>query len=161
MACNDSLIIDIVAAAADGKPRRYELADAFFQGLDQESITAGRLEVEVRVRRDGSDVYHLHYTAHGAVTVPCDRCLEDLSLPVGVEDEALVSPYVDDNDDREEVYALPVGQQEFDLGWDLYEAVELSLPLKRVHRDGECDPDMVNRLAGVVDDGSETDADGL
>lgn len=160
MACKGIICIDVCAAASDGQPREFELTDSYFRGLDQESMSGGHLHVVARVKEDHHQVFHVTYAVAGQVTVACDRCLEDLSLDVNLEEEVLVSQFVDGGDDREEVYCLEVGETLFDLGWEIYEAVELSLPLKRVHPDGGCDPDMVERLSGVVDGDIEIESDG-
>ena len=62
----------------------------------------------------------------GSVTVICDRCLEDLVLPVSTsfeEDETL------------------------DLNQDIYDYVCISLPMRRVHPDGECNEETTKYLS--------------
>ena len=67
----------------------------------------------------------------GSVTVACDRCLEDLELPVVTSFE---ESYVPDG-------------AELDLSQDVYDYVCISLPLKRVHPDQGCNQETVGYLS--------------
>jgi uncharacterized metal-binding protein YceD (DUF177 family) len=87
------------------------------------------------------------------VVVECDRCLEDLEIPVDLDVLLSVkfgeSESADENQDGErEVIFLPVDNTELDMEQIVYDYVCLSLPLQRVHEDGECNPDAMKYLEG-------------
>ena len=67
----------------------------------------------------------------GSVTVACDRCLEDLVIPVETSFEETYTPEGD----------------ELDLGQDVYDFVCISLPLQRVHPEGECNQETTKFLS--------------
>ncbi len=67
----------------------------------------------------------------GVVTVPCDRCLEDLVIPVETEFE---ESYVTEGD-------------ELDLRQDVYDYICTALPFRKVHPDGECNEDTLKYLS--------------
>ncbi|MBQ6244722.1 MAG: DUF177 domain-containing protein [Bacteroidales bacterium] len=67
----------------------------------------------------------------GSVTVACDRCLEDLVIPVETSFEESYTPESD----------------ELDLRQDVYDFVCISLPLQRVHPEGECNQETTKYLS--------------
>ena len=83
------------------------------------------------------------------MTLECDRCLEELVLPVDVM--ALLSVKSGrESDGREvaregdrEIVWLPEDNTELDLSQIVYDYTCLSLPMLKVHPDGQCNPDMV------------------
>ena len=89
----------------------------------------------------------------GSVTVTCDRCLGDLVLPVSVHprfsvkfgQEPASAEGAPAEGDREIVF-LPETDTEMDLSQLVYDYVCISLPMSRVHPEGECDPDTVKYL---------------
>ena len=86
------------------------------------------------------------------MVVACDRCLGELELPVSVhpafsvkfgeapEDESSAT-----YGDREIVF-LPESDTDMDLSQIVYDYVCISLPMSRVHPEGECDPGTVKYL---------------
>ena len=103
----------------------------FFQAFDNTEILDADVNVEIRVVKQERKVEaDLHLS--GTVTVACDRCLEPLAVPV----EANPS----------EVFAPEDTAEDWDLSQAVYDYICLSLPLQRVHPEGECNPDTVRFL---------------
>ena len=104
--------------------------------FENEEILGANLDVEVVADRKGHKVEaDLH--VEGTITVACDRCLEPLTLPVS----AGYHP-----SSEEELVPTEDGDG-LDLSQAVYDTACLSLPLKRVHPLGECNPDTVRFLA--------------
>ena len=111
------------------KPGRSHLdwhADGqFFASFENSEIKDADLDIAVDIDNDEFEIA-VECRIHGTVTVICDRCLEDLVLPVSTsfeEDETL------------------------DLNQDIYDFVCLSLPMRRVHPDGECNEETLRYLS--------------
>ncbi|MBO4466670.1 MAG: hypothetical protein J5745_01020, partial [Bacteroidales bacterium] len=68
----------------------------------------------------------------GFVTVPCDRCLEPLQVPV--------------EEDPSEEFKTELVKEDWDLSQAVYDYICLALPMQRVHPEGECNPDTVRFL---------------
>lgn len=156
----DAIIIDLPAAVRCGQPSDFELGDAFFKALDQDEITGGSLCVRAKVRELHGEVFHVDYHIAGTVRTLCDRCLEDVSFEVELDDEVNIYTDGEEHDD-DMARSLSPRSKVYDAGWDVYEAVEVSLPLQRVHPDGKCGPgvpDIV--LRETDDDGADID-DGM
>lgn len=139
MTSDDALHIDLSAAAMSGNMLNVSLSDGFFEALEQDELTGGNVRVEAGVKADsGGEVMHVALHVTGEVRTLCDRCLDEVTYDVDVTDTVDVA--ADD---------LPQPPERYDLAWDVYEAVVLSLPLQRVHADGDCNADMLARLEGL------------
>ena len=106
-------------------------ADAEFFGIfGNEEILDADVDVRLTLHNHGVTV-DAECSLGGRVTVACDRCLENLDIPVDVC--------------FEENYVL--GDDDLDLSQDIYDYVCTSLPLQRVHPDGECNAETVKYLS--------------
>ena len=84
----------------------------------------------------------------GDVTVKCDRCLADLKIPVDIQ--VPFSVMFAEEGASDEVILLDGSSSEIDLGQIIYDYVNLSLPIKKVHPEGECDPVMMEKLKDIL-----------
>ena len=81
-----------------------------------------------------------------------DRCLEDLQLPVEAHPAFSVKFGEEASSEEEmregsrEILFLSASDAELDLSQAIYDYVCLSLPMQRVHAEGECNPDTVRFL---------------
>lgn len=139
----DDLQIDLIAASRKGETLHFELANDFFCSLDQDEICGGKVLVELHVRdlTDGS--FRLDFSIGGYVIVTCDRCLDELKLEIDVCDSVKVTEHQTEDPDAK---CMSAKNGIYDISWDVYEMTELSLPIQRVHPDGECNEDMLSRL---------------
>lgn len=122
----------------------YELTDQFFTDIDATEIHKGQLNVKLDVKKS-MGVYVLDFHITGTVTVPCDRCLSDLDLPVDTENVLKVKLGVEFSDEDDMVI---VSEEDgyINVSWFMYEFIELSLPMKRVHEPGKCNKAMMGVL---------------
>ena len=104
----------------------------FFQAFDNTEIQDASVSVEIRVVKEGLRKVRAELNLSGSVTVPCDRCLEPLEVPVEVTPPEEFTPEDPGGD--------------WDLSQAVYDYICLSLPLQRVHPEGECNPDTVRFL---------------
>lgn len=113
----------------DLKPGRNDFswhADVkFFESFGNSDIRDADIHIAVSVVNHGC-TFEASAQIKGSVTVSCDRCLEDLKIPVETEFEET---------------------EEEDLSQDIYDCVCVSLPLQRVHPENECNPEMLKYLS--------------
>ena len=128
----------------------FKVDNALFEAYGSTDIKDGDLSVGVTLER-GESMLSLQTVIRGTVTVACDRCLEDCRLPVAFDGTLLVrfSDEVADYD-GEVMWLLPM-EDEIDLKQYIYESIVLSLPYQRVHPEGECNPEMLERFRIVSD----------
>lgn len=120
---------------------------AFFGNFENSEIKEADLRVEATVEKNGHKVL-IDCEIVGEVTVLCDRCLEDLSIPIETLAKLRLesSDFVEDTPERE-VIELPEDSQDLDLSQVIYDYVCVSLPLQKIHPEGECNPDTVKYLS--------------
>lgn len=123
----------------------FPLDGALFAAYDNADIRDGAGEVRVTLNR-GERQLVLDVRIDARVTVPCDRCLEDCTLPVAYEGRLVVKFSEEGGEYDGEVLWLYPGDTEVDLAQYVYESIVLSLPYRRVHPDGGCDPAMLERF---------------
>ena len=128
----NAIVIPLNGWAA-GERKFHSHADLeFFQTFDNTEILDADVDVEIRVvKKERKVEAELHLS--GTVTVPCDRCLDPLAVPVEANPSEVLKP---------ESLA-----EDWDLSQAVYDYICLSLPLQRVHPEGECNPDTVRFLS--------------
>ena len=83
----------------------------------------------------------------GSVTVECDRCLDELALPVEISDTLFVKFSEEELDFDGEVMWLNPADTQIDLLDYIYETVLLALPYQRVHeRIEDCNQEMIAKF---------------
>ena len=121
-----------------------------FEEYQSTEIKDGRCEVTVGADRSESRIV-LDVAITGYVIVECDRCLEDCRIPIDFEGQLVVKFSEEVHEyDGEVMWMLP-GEDQVDLKQYIYESIVLSLPYQRVHPDGACNPEMLERFRIVSD----------
>lgn len=129
---------------------RFEVDGSLFEEYQSTEIKDGRCEVTVTADRSESQVT-LDVAIAGYVVVECDRCLEECRIPVHYQGRLLVKFSDEVHEyDGEVMWLLPM-EDEIDLKQYIYESIVLSLPYQRVHPEGECNPEMLERFRIVSD----------
>ena len=130
----------------------YQAGKEFFDSFENTEILDAQLDIEARVEKSGRYIGVDCYVS-GEVVVECDRCLEELVLPVELDvmlsvkfGEAEASE--ENQEGEREVIFLPVDNTELDMRQIVYDYVCISLPIQRVHDEGGCNPDAIKYLEG-------------
>lgn len=127
----------------------FRFDDSLFAAYENTDIRHAEGCIGVVLQR-GESMLELRVAIRGSVVVPCDRCLDDCTLPV-VFDGTLVVKFSDQVEDYDgEVMWISPSAGSVDLTQYMYESILLSLPYQRVHPDGECDPGMLARFRIVT-----------
>lgn len=146
------LILPLNGWAAGKLEKSFAVGKEFFQAFENEEIIGADVNVKCKASKRGQEIL-LDLEMGGHVTVVCDRCLENLDLPVSVS-AALVSRTEEGGDesaDGREVLLHEVTDQQLDLGQIVYDYICLSLPMQRVHPEGKCNPDTVRFLGRTIE----------
>ena len=129
---------------------RCEVDGSLFEEYQSTEIKDGRCEVTVGADRSESRIV-LDVAITGYVIVECDRCLEDCRIPIDFEGQLVVKFSEEVHEyDGEVMWMLP-GEDRVELAQYIYESIVLSLPYQRVHPEGECNPEMLERFRIVSD----------
>ena len=127
-----AMIIPLNDWAVGEREYSFHADTEFFQQFDNTEILDASVDVVFHVVKDGRNKVEADLYLKGTVTVPCDRCLDPVAIPVEAAPSETLTP--------------GAGEVEWDLSQAVYDFVCLSLPLQRLHPEGECDPDTVRFL---------------
>ena len=140
----------------------YDIDNQFFTDIDAPQIQKGKLKVQLTVKKS-IGVFVLDFHTEGVVSVPCDRCLDDMDIPVDTDNSLKVKLGEEDSEDDE---FITVNEMDgfINVAWYIYEFIALSLPMKHVHAPGECNESMMGALKKYLktdgnDDDMEDDGD--
>lgn len=137
------------------------LDEAFFNGQDQTEVRRADVDATLEVTRKSENTYRLEISCHGTVTVACDRCLDDLDLPVEVSYSLNVEQMGTELDDsNDELLIVPSDWRELDAAPIVRDTVLLAIPMMHCHEsEEECNSAMLNVLEShrveAVPDGEE------
>ena len=144
---NDNFIIPLNGLAAGETRFSWHAGKEFFDSFENTEILDADVDIEVRVEKSGRYL-GVDCEVEGDVTVECDRCLEDLEMPVDSH-IALSVKYGEEENQEEhqegerEIIFVPQDSAEFDMSQIIYDYICLALPIQRVHEEGGCNPETV------------------
>ena len=156
---NDEYIVPVNGLAQGGTQFRLQAGKAFFGQFGNPEILDADVQVVVTVLKTGRTV-EVDCDIEGRVTVPCDRCLGDLELPVSTRALLRVGEAAEEDgseQDGREIVLADTPDGGLDLAQVIYDYVCTSLPLHKVHPDGGCDPS-VQRYLNVSEPEKEISA---
>ena len=138
----------------------YLLENKFFVDIDGDEVQKGKVKVNLTVKRT-SMVFDMNFQLEGIVYVPCDRCLDDMELPVSTQNKLVVKFGKEYAEESEEIVIIPEEEGEINLAWFIYEFIALAIPMKHIHAPGKCNKAMSSKLkkhtARRADDEDEFD----
>lgn len=123
----------------------FDLDKKFFVNMESTDIRDAAVAVDLTViYRNG--VYDLTFSCDGTVTVACDRCLDDLELPIETAYHVTVKYGDTYRDDSDEFIEIPENDNYLNVAYMIYDTVSLAVPIKHVHPLGKCNRAMSSLL---------------
>jgi uncharacterized protein len=128
----------------------FTVDDRFFAEFENSEVGNGELAILVDLEKR-TTYLRLTFSIKGVVSLICDRCLENFNYPVESNRELLVKFSEKPVEDEAEMIYLHPTDFQVEIAQYIYEFVILSLPIRRIHPDGEdgkslCDPVMITKL---------------
>jgi uncharacterized metal-binding protein YceD (DUF177 family) len=135
----------------------FNVDTGFFSDFQDTEIIGGSAEVYLKAEQF-DHFMNVVLTFSGTVTVACDRCLENLDIPVEGEDRFSIGFGEESYEESEDmipycdiIYVNPE-DEEIDLSDYVYETICMVLPMQRVHGNDEngksrCNPDMLKYIS--------------
>lgn len=115
----------------------YHLDKTFFENMENTDVRGADLNVEL-ITNHHAGVYDLQFHITGEVTLLCDRCLDDLILPIDTAYHITVKYGEDYNDDSDDLLEIPESDNYLNVAYMIYDTVMLAIPIKHVHPLGKC-----------------------
>lgn len=123
----------------------YRLGKQFFEDMESSDVRDADVHVHLTVTY-ANDVYALAFVCRGTVTVPCDRCLDDLTLEVDASYGIKVKYGDSYRDDSDELMEIPESDNDLNVAYMIFDTVSLAIPIKHVHPMGKCNRAMSSLL---------------
>ena len=139
------------------------LDGSFFDTQGTIEVRSADVDATVAVTRKSDNTYRLEIECAGTLTTSCDRCLDDLTMPVDAAYDLNVEQMgtaLDDSND--ELLIVPSDWQELDVAPIVRDTVLLSMPMTHCHDDeSQCNAGVLaaldNHRAEAVPDGDDID----
>ncbi len=119
----------------------YHLDKQFFTNMENNDVRDADLNVHLTVDYNG-EIYALAFEIAGEVLLLCDRCLDDLHLPIDTRYDISVKYGDDYNDDSDTLIEIPDSDNYLNVAYMIYDTVVLAIPIKHVHPLGKCNRQM-------------------
>lgn len=123
----------------------FLLDNLFFTHIDGPEVQKGKVNVVLNVKRTAK-AFELDFKTDGIVLVPCDRCLDEMELPVSSTDTLLVKFGNGYAEEKDNMVVVPEEEGEINVAWFIYEFIALCIPMKHVHAPGKCNKSMMGKL---------------
>jgi len=140
----------------------FDVDNKFFEALEYSEIKKGNLKVNVVLNKK-STFLELDFKINGYVEIVCDRCLDEFNQPIDYEGKLFVKFSDTGEDLADDVICLTPADHELDIAHYIYESINLSIPLKRVHPNDKkgnatCNPEMLKKLENLkIDEPTDDD----
>jgi uncharacterized metal-binding protein YceD (DUF177 family) len=128
----------------------WEIDKKFFDAFENAELNDASLTTELELEKQ-ERMMILNFAIGGEVTVPCDRCLEDLIFPVEIKEAYYIKFGTERLEESEDVLVIPESEHQIDVSILINEYITLSLPLRRVHEPDEngkngCNEELLKKL---------------
>ncbi len=123
----------------------YTLDGAFFSTFENEEFLDGNVIFNVTLEKTAHDTV-FHFDFQGTIKSTCDRCLGELEVAVEGKQDLLVKFSDTESSDNEDTVVLPEKATTIDLAQWMYEYVVVAMPMQKLHKEGECDPEVLKYL---------------
>lgn len=119
----------------------FHLDKLFFENMENPDIHDADLTVRLTVNHK-ADLYQMDFAVTGTITLICDRCLDDLVMPVDTTYSIAVRYGDDYNDDSDDLLIIPQSDADLNVAYMIHDTVALTIPIKHVHPMGKCNRQM-------------------
>ena len=123
----------------------YHLDKQLFVNMESADVRDADVNVGLVVTY-ANDVYDLSFSVNGTVTVPCDRCLDDLVIDIDTHYGTKVKYGDDYREDADDLIEIPESDSYLNVAYMIYDTVSLAIPIKHVHPMGKCNRAMSSLL---------------
>lgn len=137
--------IDLKSPASIKQAHEYLIDDHFFDTIDNSLVKKGKLNAVVEISQVTDDEFRMQLRIGGKVFLPCDLCLDEMEIPVNIEDEVKVK-IGNEATETETHIIVPETECTLDVAPLIYDYIVLSVPIHHVHPEGQCNRNMAEQL---------------
>ena len=137
----------------------YHVNGEFFNEIEASEVRSGSVDVALTVTHTQEGIYELDFVCNGVISIPCDRCLDDMDHQVDDTHHLTVKMGDSLDDSQDGVLVIPSSWRTLDLAPIVRDTVLLTIPMMHVHAPGECNEEMLGRLEEHAASGYNSDED--
>jgi uncharacterized metal-binding protein YceD (DUF177 family) len=135
----------------------FDVDKKFFEEFDCFDYLNVSFKVQVELTKQ-STMMLLNFSFEGNIMVPCDRCLDEVEVPVSGAEKLIVKFGNEAYDETDDILILPENEHELNVAKYIYEFIQLNIPQKKAHQEGECNPEVIKKLE-KIENKKESDID--
>lgn len=125
---------------------QFEIGTAFFEFFDHDDFNEINVNGKLFLLKENTHL-KLDFAASGIIEVDCDRCGSLLNMGIDCKQELIVKFSGKTVDARsDEIIYLSPSDTELNVASYFYEMIVLSIPLKKIHEEDDCNQDALDRL---------------
>jgi uncharacterized protein len=145
---NKEYIIPFVGLSLGSHKFEFDVTDAFFEGIEYSIIHKGNVRVELLLEKRETMLVG-NYIINGTVETNCNRCNDPVETKVK-GDYRLVYKFGTEPSDDESLIIVYPEEFEINIKDNVFELITVSLPLRSVHKKGECNEEMLEILGEYI-----------
>lgn len=139
----------------------FRLNKRFLDMFGYEGISNADIGLEVYLKKS-SRLLEFDFILKGTATVECDRCLDDLDIPVDYSSRLIVK-LENTTDFEDDIIFMKPDSTEINISKYVYENIVFSLPARKIHPEDKngkslCNPQMLEKLGKYLIPESHTTA---
>ncbi|MEZ5199067.1 MAG: DUF177 domain-containing protein [Bacteroidales bacterium] len=128
----------------------WEIDRKFFEAIENPEFADGCLTVLLDLEKQ-ERMMTLTFSIRGSVVVACDRCLENLDLPLAINEDIYIKFGSERNEEDDNVIILPESEYQIDISRLINEFITLAMPLKKAHQKDDkgaygCNKEVLKKL---------------
>lgn len=139
-----SFIIPFVGLKLGKHDFDFEIGDEFFENYEYAVIQKAKIKGHLELEKKETMLIG-EFEISGTIDTECDRCTGDLQMPIK---GAFRLIFKFDDEDQEDESLVSIGSEayELDTADHFYELITVSMPSRCLHKEGDCDAEMLDRL---------------
>ncbi|MFT6502140.1 MAG: uncharacterized metal-binding protein YceD (DUF177 family) [Crocinitomicaceae bacterium] len=123
----------------------FEIGKAFFESIEYSIVHEGNVHVTFLLDKKETMLIG-DYTIRGTVKASCGRCNDPVDVDVEGEFQ-LVYKFDDKPSEDESLVIVYPEEYEIDVKESIHEFISVSIPSRTVHKEGECNEDVMKILS--------------
>jgi len=131
----------------------FDVDDSFFEQFESSEIKKGKLAVRVILDKN-RQVLEMGFFIQGTVQSICDRCLDELDLPLQYQGKLFFKFGEESYELTDEIIILSSSEYKINISQYIYEFIHLALPYRKIHPDingaSGCNSGMIQKLESLT-----------
>lgn len=133
----------------------FQADKGFFGAITDSLISSGTVTAHLDFDKQPTMMV-LSFRFEGKIATSCDRCCEPITQKIKGSSRYIVKMAETESEDDEIVY-ISFGKTSLNVAHFLYESIVLELPLRNVHANNGCNPEILAKITGALDFAPQSD----